>query len=283
MPWRTACGSPSPPRAPAAPAPVAVFEVHVPDAIAVCSERRDRLAAAVVRWPVSRHSPSSAGIGARHQRVDLLRRFDVAGAVMVKDGPKAGRVADRGGDALGTGREAVPLSLVRPSSSRMRPARSVRCGTVALSSDSTITGERACRSRREPPPAASPCARRGRSPSSIAVFPSERDRHERADERERASADVGDKRRGVGRQESPVAQLGAGVAGRRHLVEHLRRRGRAAPRPRIRARPRSTERSPTRITGSRAPCAARLPTPSRAPATSRVVETSATGTSHHDS
>ena len=144
----------------------------------------------------------------------------------------------------------------------MRPARSVRCGTVVLSSDSTITGkglrpvfrvnlrqQRAVRTARSIPSsiASSPASAIGtNAPASVSA------------RRPRSAR----KRRRVGRQESPVAQLGAGVSRRRHLVEHLRGGGVGAAASNS-STPQEHGAFATRITGSRAPAAARFPRRSR--------------------
>jgi phage terminase Nu1 subunit (DNA packaging protein) len=54
----------------------------------------------------------------------------------------------------------------------------------------------------------------------------ERDRDERAGEREAAASDRFRERVRLDREKAPVAKLRRDVAGRSHLVEHLRRRHR---------------------------------------------------------
>jgi hypothetical protein len=46
------------------------------------------------------------------------------------------------------------------------------------------------------------------------------DRHERADQLQLAPGQLGGEPAGVGRHEAPVPELGAGVSGGVHLVEH---------------------------------------------------------------
>ena len=67
----------------------------------------------------------------------------------------------------------------------------------------------------------------------------ERHGDERADQGEVASIDLGAHGRGIGAEESPVAELGAGVPGGGDLIEHLRRRRRKRRRLELEHAPRA--------------------------------------------
>ena len=83
--------------------------MHVPDAIAVGRDRRERIAAGEHQMTGVEAQAQQRGIGAREQRVDFARRFDVAAAVMMEHRAQPGRIADRRGDAFRASREVVPL------------------------------------------------------------------------------------------------------------------------------------------------------------------------------
>ena len=70
----------------------------------------DRIAAGVREVPGIEAEAQHVRIRPRHQRLDFLRRLDVAGAVMVEDGPDAGRVADGCRHAPGMRREPRPTA-----------------------------------------------------------------------------------------------------------------------------------------------------------------------------
>ncbi len=110
----------------------------------------------------------------------------------------------------------------------------------------------------------------------------QRDRNERSDKGETAPGHFCRQRARFGWKKPPVAQLSAGVAGRRDFVEHLRRRSGCRRRFELEHAPRTgcicdpdhrKSRSFWRATSYA----------SRAASTSRRLDTSATGTSHHES
>jgi len=90
---------------------LAVLDVHVPDAIAVAGDRIDGVAAAVCQMPGIEAQPEEIRRRPRHQRLELARRFHVAGGVMVEHRAEAGRVTDCGCDPRGAIGESVPLGI----------------------------------------------------------------------------------------------------------------------------------------------------------------------------
>ena len=63
---------------------VAILEVHVPDALTKSPQQIGRRAAAVGRMPGVQAQSDERRIGPLHEGIDLLRRLDEGGAVMVK-------------------------------------------------------------------------------------------------------------------------------------------------------------------------------------------------------
>src|SRR6185436_10380049 len=88
---------------------LAILEVNMPDAIAILRDGIDRVAAGVHQMPGVAAEADHLGIGPRHQRLDLPRRLDPAGAVMMEDGADAGAVANRGCHTARAFRVTVPL------------------------------------------------------------------------------------------------------------------------------------------------------------------------------
>ena len=127
---------------------------------------------------------------------------------------------------------------VRLRRGRAPPAR-CDCGTLALSSARTSTACVGRASGRAATQTRDSDQRRARCPSSIASARRALDRDERADEAELARADLRRQSPRLGRQESPVAQFGARVAGGGHLVEHLPRGSAAGRRLELEHAPRA--------------------------------------------
>ena len=225
---------------------LAVLEVHVPDAIAVAGDRIDGVAAAVRQMPGIEAQPEEIRRCPRHQRLDLA-------AASPRSRRSDGGTPSGGRSRRGPRTRPLAARAAKPSHSASRSGRprdgcarraAVRCGTVVLSSDSTITG--ADRGLTPVPVAASCAATRcvDGPTSSRAVrtaafddalrraplLARARSARTRRPARACAALHLGGERRRIGRQESPVAQLGARVAGRGHLVQHLRAAARALAR-----------------------------------------------------
>ena len=101
------------------------------------------------------------------------------------------------------------------------PARAVRFGmrrvVVGQHQHRGVNGRRSVRQQVRGP-------HRPFEPFVDRVRARQRDRNECPDKGETAPCHFRRERARFGRKKPPVAQLGAGVAGRRHFVEHLRRR-----------------------------------------------------------
>ena len=108
------------------------------------------------------------------------------------------------------------------------------------------------------------------------------DRHEGADEAEPAPSDLVRQSARLGGQKSPIAQFRAGVAGGSHFIEHLRRRRSGRGGLEFKQAPRAWGIGDADHRKSR-PLRRAVSYDARAACTSRRVDTSATGTSHHES
>ena len=236
-----------------------------------------RIAAAVRGMSGIKAEPEQIGRRPAHQRVDLVRRLDVGGAVMVENGREAGGASHGARDSFGAGRKRRPTVRVKRVRGRdaPRPRRARRhCRRRIGQHERRLRGAGASEQPRG-------FQRRGFT-GIVCARIAERHGDERADQGEVASIDLGAHGRGIGAEESPVAELGAGVPGGGDLIEHLRRRRRQRRRLELEHAPRARRVGDADHRNDRCRCRAASYV-ARALTTSSMSETSATGTSHHDS
>ncbi len=192
---------------------VTVLEVHMPDPCRVSLQRLQRVASPE---PVMSHveaQPDPIRIGELHQRVYFFSGLHESGAVMVKHRPEAVRTCASFAMRFTPPANPFQCSLERPCLGFILPACFVRTGFLPLSSARTMNGLSVDALQSILPPG-------GRS------FPRSVGGRSRSPPEQKLPAGQGLVSRfdfelnGIRGHEPPVAQLGAGIAGFFHFIEH---------------------------------------------------------------
>ena len=197
---------------------LAILQVDIPDAVAEAVERGGDFGAsgAIGVMAGVEHQADVLRIGQIEKARNLLRRFHVAGAVVMKHGAQAGFGAHGAGEAVSALGEYVPPGGAQSHGGRDPPgvAGAFRDRAIVVGQNQVgfrMGSHRGQQARH---------AERVFDAGLVSLAIGQGDGHERTEHHQAAARQLRPEQGGIGGHVAPVAELGPGVAGFSQLVQH---------------------------------------------------------------